>query len=310
MTWKEFLKDYLTFTRRDRIAILALLGLIAFIIFIPSFLKRANSKSLSNDSSWIVAVKKLQKKEEDLDSIGLITYQYDQDEHNEKKLIKAELFYFDPNTISKQEWQKLGLRDKIITTIQNYLKKGGHFYHSRDMQKIYGLTAEEYNRLHPYVKIENYKIEKPERNVSIPFPVKSSTVHFYSIDINTADTQAFISLPGIGNKLAARIISFRDKLGGFYSVNQIAEIYGLPDSTFQNIRQNLKMESCSIKKININTATLEELKAHPYIKMNLAKPIIAYRNEHGPFSGVEDLKKIMAISNESYTKILPYLVAQ
>ena len=105
----------------------------------------------------------------------------------------------------------------------------------------------------------------------------------YVIDINTADTSAFISLPGIGSKLAARIVNFRDKLGGFYSIDQVGETFGLPDSTFQKIKQYLKLENTSIKKININTATVDELKAHPYIKYSVANPIIAYRNEHGPF---------------------------
>jgi competence ComEA-like helix-hairpin-helix protein len=114
-------------------------------------------------------------------------------------------------------------------------------------------------------------------------------LHFSIIDVNNADTTAFISLPGIGSKLAARIITFREKLGGFYSVEQIGETYGLPDSTFQKIKQWLKLDNLSVKKININTATVDEMKAHPYIKYGLANPIVAYRNEHGAFSKIEDI---------------------
>jgi competence ComEA-like helix-hairpin-helix protein len=122
-----------------------------------------------------------------------------------------------------------------------------------------------------------------------------------------ADTTAFIALPGIGSKLASRIISFRDKLGGFYSVEQVGEVYGLQDSTFQKIRKWLKLENASVKKININTATAEELKSHPYIRWNLAKLIIAYRNEHGAFGKTGDLKNITEVTEEVFEKMNHYL---
>ena len=110
------------------------------------------------------------------------------------------------------------------------------------------------------------------------------------VDVNTADTTAFVALPGIGSKLALRIVNFRDKLGGFYSVDQIAEIYGLPDSSFQRIKHLLKLDNPSIKKININTASKDEMKLHPYFKWNLANAIVEYRNQHGTqmVTGSED----------------------
>jgi len=117
-------------------------------------------------------------------------------------------------------------------------------------------------------------------------------------------------LPGIGSKLASRIITFRDKLGGFYSIDQVAETYGLPDSTFQKIKQYLKLDNSLVKKVNINTTTVDELKAHPYFKFSLANPIVAYRNEHGAFTKIEDIKKIMAVTDEIYKKIAPYLTLQ
>ena len=89
-----------------------------------------------------------------------------------------------------------------------------------------------------------------------------------------------------------------------------AETYGLPDSTFQKIKPYLKIENAIVRKININTATLEELKNHPYIRYNIATPIISYRNEHGFFLKIEDLKKVMAVTNEIFNKIAPYLTIQ
>lgn len=270
----------------------------------------------------MAAVKKLEIKVPDSsndhyqkdDQENTYAYQYDKrkSSYNENATPKGELFYFDPNTISTADWKRLGLRDRTIKTIENYVSKGGHFYKPEDLQKIYGLYDDEYERLKPYIKIESGSSKPNDDFVSLKSkeeiqPAKTYAARYSIIDVNTADTSAFISLPGIGSKLASRIVTFREKLGGFYSVEQIGETYGLPDSTFQKIKQYLKLDNPSVKKININTATVDELKAHPYIKYSLANPIIAYRNEHGSFSNLEDIKKVMAVTEDVYKKIAPYL---
>lgn len=237
-------------------------------------------------------------------------YQYDRRVSYKNTGSKEELFYFDPNSLSVEGWKKLGLRDKTINTIRNYLSKGGKFNKPEDLKKIYGLFPDEYERIAAYIRIDNTNnsISKEDEFQPTVNNTASNIKPKYSvIDINTADTTAYISLPGIGSKLAARIVNFRDKLGGFYSINQVAETFGLPDSTFQRIRPFLKLENDVLKKININTATVDELKAHPYIRYSIANPIIAYRNEHGPFSKPEDLKRVMAVTEEAYNKVSPYL---
>lgn len=321
--WRKFLSDYLNFTRKERIGVLVTTGLILFVYFLPKIVTSfSRNKRLQVDTSWMAAVKKLEtkdsntskddyKKDEDENSYA---YQYDRkkNSHAERNSIKGELFYFDPNTISGADWKRLGLREKTIQTIQNYLGKGGHFYKAEDLQRVYGLHKDEYERLSPFVKIEAGVLVEYEQFVSPKpksesQPSKSYAATYSSIDINLADTSAFISLPGIGSKLASRIVNFREKLGGFYSIDQVGEVYGLADSTFQKIKLYLKHEIPLMKKININTATVDELKAHPYIKAGLANPIVAYRTEHGAFSKIEDVKKVMAVSDEIYKKLSPYL---
>jgi competence ComEA-like helix-hairpin-helix protein len=323
LKWREFIRDYLTFTRKDRIGILIVVGLILFTLFLPDILsKTSRNRPTQVDTAWMAAVKKLEIKIPDSsgdhyqksDQENAYAYQYDKrkSNYNENATPKGELFYFDPNIISTSEWKRLGLRDKTIKTIENYLSKGGHFYKPDDLQKIYGLHDDEYERLRPYTKIEsspskpidNFASSKSKEEIQ---PAKTYAVLYSIIDVNTADTSAFISLPGIGSKLALRIITFREKLGGFYSVEQIGETYGLPDSTFQKIKQWLKLDNPSVKKININTATIDEMKAHPYIKFSLANLIVAYRNEHGSFSKIEDIKKVMVVTEEIYKKIAPYI---
>lgn len=323
MKWREFLRDYLAFTRKDRIGILIVVGLILFTLFLPDILsKKSGNRPTQMDTAWIAAVKKLEIKVPDSSSDyyqkseqeSAYAYQYDKRKSSyiENVTQKGELFYFDPNNISTSDWKRLGLRDKTIKTIENYLNKGGHFYKPDDLQKIYGLQNNEYETLKPYIKIESNPSNTNQELVSTKSkdetqPAKTYAARYTIIDVNTADTTAFISLPGIGSKLAARIVTFREKLGGFYSVEQIGETYGLPDSTFQNIKKYVKLDDSSVKKININTATVDEMKAHPYIKYSIANPIVAYRNEHGTFSKIEDIKKVMAVTDEIYKKIAPYL---
>jgi competence protein ComEA len=320
MRLKKIAEDYFNFTRKDRIAVVTIIGLIVCIYLLTTILY-SGSKNIPppTDTGWIAAMKKIEESgtENNL-SANQTNYddnsnnlQYDKRVNNFKRTIKGELFFFDPNTLSIEGWQKLGLRDKTISTIQNYISKGGRFKKPEDLQKIYGLFPDEFQRIAPFVKIENQQPDtKAISSNADKIPAKTYTPRYTVIDINMADTTAFILLPGIGSKLAARIVNFREKLGGFYSISQVGETFGLPDSTFQKIRQYLKLENVSVKKININTAAADELKAHPYIRWNIANPLIAYRKEHGPFTRVEDLKKIMVITEDIYNKISPYLSVQ
>ena len=115
-------------------------------------------------------------------------------------------------------------------------------------------------------------------------------------------------MPGIGSKLAQRIIAFRNKLGGFYSIDQVGETYLLPDSTFQKIKPKLILGSNNFKQININIASIDEMKMHPYLRYNLANAIFQYRQQHGNFNSVEEIKKIMLVTETAYIKISPYLI--
>ena len=326
MKWGEFIKDYLVFNRKERIGILTVVSVIIFTLFLPDILSKTTSnRPIKMDTAWVAAVKRSEIKVQDSsadhyqknDNENAYAYQYDKrkSSYNENEIVKGELFYFDPNTITGFEWKRLGLRDKTIKTIENYRNKGGRFYKPEDLQRIYGLRDDEYERLKPYIKIEpntpttneGFFSTRPKDEIQ---PAKIYAARYSVIDVNTADTTSLISLPGIGSKLATRIITFREKLGGFYSIEQIGETYGLPDSTFQKIKQYLKLENASVKKININTATVDEMKVHPYIKFSIANPIVAYRNEHGSFSRIEDIKKVMVVTDEIYKKIEPYLSLQ
>jgi competence protein ComEA len=310
---KKILIEYFSFTRKERVGFIVIIILIVLVWFLPSFLQifSPEQKNIPGDTSWIAAVKQLEKLP--------ATREGDFENDNTKDRITAsssssknELFYFDPNRLSSEGWKKLGIRDKTIQTIKNYLSKGGHFKNADDLQRVYGLHTDEFERLKSYVKIDpansdgklyNYTPTKTTSYPKIPYSKEI-------IDINTADTTAFISLPGIGSKLAARIVNFRERLGGFYSIDQVKETYGLPDSTFEKIRNRIVLNDTIVKKLNINTATKDELKTHPYIKWNLANAIVEYRNQHGNFSAPEELQNIQFVTSEIFLKLRNYIVIE
>ncbi|HUQ67692.1 MAG TPA: helix-hairpin-helix domain-containing protein [Flavitalea sp.] len=126
-------------------------------------------------------------------------------------------------------------------------------------------------------------------------------------EINKADTNAFIALPGIGSKLAARIVLFREKLGGFYKIEQIREVYGIQDSVYTMIAPMLRCNPGNIKKIDINTAEKETLKGHPYIRWDMANALVAYRSQHGSFNSIGDLSRLDNIDENALKKLIPYI---
>ncbi|MGN6541261.1 MAG: ComEA family DNA-binding protein [Ginsengibacter sp.] len=308
----QFLNDYFNFTKKERRGIIYMISILLVLIFLP-FLFPYFSKEESIDTS------KFEKEIAQLkiDSSSNKTYSKSQNQYQNDfssgdkyaSMSKGELFYFDPNTASVNDWIRLGIREKTANTIQKYVSKGGRFYKAEDLKKIWGLSESDANRLIPYVSIKN--IEKnyshfDEKQISQKaiYPSKKS---LEKIDINLADSNAFIALSGIGSKLANRIISFREKLGGFYSIDQISETYLLPDSTFQKIKPQLIVNSKAIKKVNINSASVDEMKSHPYIRYYIANAIFQYRKQHGNFQSVEEIKKIMTVTDEIYNKAFPYL---
>ena len=233
-----------------------------------------------------------------------IPYEYNSKREN-KTSLQTHLLTFDPNTIGLEDWKKLGLSDRTIRTIQNFKSKGGKFRKPEDIGKIYGMRKELFETLLPYVNISKPESHKPDTSQRI-LSFHRRKPEIVPFDINTADTSLLIALPGIGSKLANRIIGFRDKLGGFYSIAQVKETYGLTDSTFLMVQPYLLITS-PVKMINLNTAGEVELKNHPYIRWTLAKTIISYREQHGRFKDIADLHSIKSLAPDVITKLQPYL---
>ncbi|WP_316844205.1 ComEA family DNA-binding protein [Pedobacter psychrodurus] len=221
-----------------------------------------------------------------------------------KKVIK--LFNFDPNTLDVEGWQTLGLSLKQSQSIINYTKKGGHFYKAEDLQKMYTISPEMYKKIFPYVKIANQP--KTDSKAYVPFEkkeyVKKAPV---IVDINKADSAQLDEVKGIGGTFANRIIRYRERLGGFYKKEQLMEIYGLDANKYAEIEGQISISAGSLKMININTATFDDLKRNPYLSYKQINAILQYRKQHGNYSGLADLKKIVILNQEVIDKVTPYI---
>jgi competence protein ComEA len=305
----DWFKSIFHFTHKDRIFIFLVTAIIGGSLTLPRIVAPSPPPlSLLQDSVLVLAMDTLQQQQVRKKNIGKGDYNtaYPFERTRTRGFTDAELFPFDPNVLTAEEWQRLGLNAKTSKTIINYVSKGGKFYKPEDLQKIWGLPEGFYDRVKEYIRITTVQknfLQQSNNKSALAREERKPVV----IDINEADTADLIALPGIGTKLSARIISFREKLGGFYSVDQIGETYGLPDSTFQKIKARLQTNGSGVRKININTATKDDLKMHPYIRWNLANAIVEYRNQHGEFKEVEELKKIVLVDDETFRKIVPYL---
>lgn len=216
-------------------------------------------------------------------------------------------FIFNPNDANKETFLKLGLSKKVTQTILNFRSKGGQFWKKQDFQKIYGLTDKDYLTLAPYIEIPSTKTPITQKtNIPAHLPQNFSTPTTVKVDINNSNVEDWKQLSGIGDITAKRIVNFRDKLGGFTSVEQIKMTYNVPDSVIEKVATQLIVSPIP-NRILINTISAEDLKLHPYIKTKQAYSIINYRVNHGTYQSIEDLYKVKALKPELIERIQPYL---
>ncbi len=153
------------------------------------------------------------------------------------------------------------------------------------------------------------------RAVSEKFEFDSIPVRLYNapfkrsrvVELNTADTIELRGLPSIGPWLARKIVEYREKLGGFYSKEQLLEVYRLTPGKLDTIAPFLMIDASLIKRIHINHVTLDELLIHPYLSRSQAKGLLAYREKHGPFERIEDIRKCLLIDEKTFEKVRDYM---
>ncbi|MGC9151716.1 MAG: ComEA family DNA-binding protein [Microbacter sp.] len=226
-------------------------------------------------------------------------------EYDAKKAVSLPepvLFLFNPNELDSAGFIKLGLKPYMASNILKYRAKGGKFRKPEDFAKVWGVTPEMFGKLLPYITIPAEPAEAPQNHVYAGI-VKKDVV----LELNSADTTQLQQIRGIGRGYARRIVAYRNRLGGFVSVSQLNEIWGMTPDLFAQIAPHFTVNAHSISKILVNRASVERLMSHPYLNFSKAKAIYDLRRSKGKLSNCDQLKSLPEMDAASVAKIQPYL---
>ncbi len=208
---------------------------------------------------------------------------------------------FDPNTADSNLLNKIGFSRKQIGQIVNYRTAGGKFEVKNDFRKIYSVSDKDFKIL------ENYILLPSEIAPKADAPLSENNFTDFEIEINTADSIALTKLKGIGPVFASRIILYRKQLGGFYDKSQLLEVYGLDTNRYFKFANQVLVDTVKVAKIDLNTATFNDLLNHPYFEYYLVKSIFNYKEAIREFKSVEELRQVNMVYDQLFEKIRPYL---
>lgn len=296
----KFIKEYFNYSKGEIRGLLVLIILIIGVFILPKILngfKKDNTLDISDFEMQLSRFEAEVKPAPELTQKIAISY-----------------FVFDPNTISQNNLVKLGLSKKQARTLINYRKAGGVFVNKKDLKKIYTIDEKLYKKLEPFIAIKkpekNNEIQKhtvAELSDSIGIKKYKTKNIPLRIELNTADSVDLIKLYGIGTVLARRIINYRNFLGGYYSKNQLLEVFGITEETFLGISKFVLIDTAYINKLDINIVEFKTLNKHPYITYSNTKSILKYRKLMGRFSSVEALLENHLVDSITFFKVKPYI---
>lgn len=304
--WKEFLY----FSRNQRIGIVVLIILIlstlTLNIILPFLIKEKkvetnfinearsfNTTLILRDS--LKEIERMRKYKEKYQNHYFIPGQSEN--------FKYQLFTFDPNKADSSQFTKLGIKSYVASNIVKYRKKGGFFRSKEDFSKVYGITAEKYAELSPFIIISE-NITKKNDSISTIQKIQKISIQ---VDINCADTTQLMQIKGIGRYYANGIIRFRNATGGFVFVEQLMEINGMRAEIYDIIKPYCIININHVKKIKVNIASIEKLNSHLYINFYQAKAIYELRRKKGKLLNINELKELSEFTEASLNKVKPYL---
>jgi len=301
-------REYLYFTRRQRRGIWILITLITLCIVTGKWIPVRRAAPVALDPELL--------EKEYADFIISLNETRPEKIHPSSQTGKEPpvLFPFDPNRIDSLSLTRLGLPGWMARNVIRYRESGGRFRDAESFRKIYGMTDELYHRLSPFIHIEtvqNIPARQETDTPDIPLPEEKPllyppTVKYPEgtvIDLNTADTTMLKHIPGIGSGIARQIVSYRQRLGGFHSTEQLLEL----QHTHSDMLVWFTVGTDSLRKIQVNRASVERLRAHPYLNFYQAKAIVEHRRKRGNLTNIQELSLYEEFTPEELQRIAPYL---
>ncbi|WP_270244658.1 helix-hairpin-helix domain-containing protein [Phocaeicola coprocola] len=293
-------KDFFYYTKSERRVILLLLAIALLLLGIWAVMEYLCP----------VEVPVTLSESEEIDSFlaNLEEQEKIRKSHTPKNEISAVLQPFDPNTADSVLLRQLGLPVYIVRNILKYRAKGGVFRSPESFSRIYGLKEEVYQKLKPYITIAplvsvSHVRTDTFRQLKDTIPYIPKYEEGTIVDLNKADTSILKRIPGIGSTLARMIVVYRQRLGGFYDVSQLQEV--------PHVRVELNkwfvVTPAGLHKIQVNSASLDKLRSHPYMDFYKAKAIMEYRRKRGKIKGLSQLSMFEEFTEKDLKRLSPYL---
>ena len=205
---------------------------------------------------------------------------------------------FNPNDYSLDDWMALGLSVKQSQSILNFVQRG--IYSNSALEKIYVMPTEVYD----LIKDSTYY----EKQITEFTVIKDSVVKpLPLLEINAASKEDLIELNGVGDFYAKQILKYKNELGGFVFIEQLLEVWKMRLETYEKLMPQLTIDTNKIKKINVNTCSIEDLRSHPYLDYYQANSIIKMRMQKDGYKELQEILESKLINEEEFQRLLPYL---
>jgi DNA uptake protein ComE-like DNA-binding protein len=267
-------------------------------LFIYWFNNQKNTTSLDltqEEKNWLLA-------QNEIDSIKEVN------QENSNKI-----YPFNPNFISDYKGYKLGMSETQIDILHQFRKQNKYVNSNAEFQKLTGVSNEWMKQYAPYFKFPDWVTNKTSKNYQSKYEntyqkFDKKETKIVVQDLNTADQVELEKVYMIGEKLALKIISERERFGNFVSMEQLGFIWGISPEALADLNKKFQIKSSeNLKKININTSTIKELQQFPYFNYTIAKNIVTFRSMNGDFKSSEDLTNVKQFPLEKLKIIALYL---
>lgn len=282
-------KDFFYYSRSERRAVYVLCILIVLLLV----------------GIWMVpdASIPLAAESPKVDSVALKTF----NKHSVAEHTPVSLFVFDPNKADSVELSRLGLPAHVVRNVLKYRQKGGRFKTVESFSRMYGLEQDLFEQLKPYIRIVKPEVtESKKLDTIVPAKEIKKKAFKYPegtlVDVNVADTTELKKIPGIGSGIAKAIVAYRNRLGGFYSLEQLAEIEYITPS----LMKWFKLEEPLLRPLKINEVGLETLRSHPYLNFYQAKIIVEHRRKKGPIKNLSQLSLYEEFTEKDLERLSAY----
>jgi len=287
------ISSYFKFSRNQRTAVFFLFGIIIILQLAYFFVDfNSFSKVAPEKEKWLSLQSQIDSMKQDkLDYV-------------------PKIYPFNPNFITDYKGYKLGMSVREIDRLLAFRKENKYVNSPKEFQAVTKISDSLLDAISPYFKFPDWVNKKKEfknyKNYSNT--VFAKKVKITIIDINKATQEDLIKIYGIGEAISLRILKFKESLGGFVSMEQMKDIWGLSPEVIENLNSHFKvLTPPNVKKIDINNASIKELSQFPYFNYQLAKQIVTFRSMNGDIKNIDDLTKIKGLSIDKASIIVLYL---